>query len=131
MAGPTEGDVRVRRSKVRRQEERRERQTKARRVGGAQKQEKADAGENYIVVRESDAAESKYLTPPDADQVRGVALEQAKALAEPVAAQEAAGIVYAPVRVGAWRMAVASDGAMTAAQAEELYEKTLAAGDEE
>lgn len=122
----------MRRSKVKRQEERRERQTKARRVGNAaQKQEKAAADEGYIVVRESDAAKTKYLTPPDADQVRGVALRQARSLAEPVAVQEAAGIVYAPVRVGAWRIAAASGGAVTAAQAEELYEKALAAeGDE-
>lgn len=128
MAGPTESDVRVRRSKIQRQEGRRERQAKARRVGGPKK-DKPTADEGYIVVRQSDAAATKYLTPLDPEQVRGVALDHARATAAPVECQEADGIAYAPVRVGAWRLAVEADETVTAAQAEELYEKT-GAGEE-
>lgn len=113
----------MRRSKVKRQEGRRERQAKARRANGP-KQEKATADEGYIVVRRSDAALAKYLTPLDPEQVRGVALEHARATAAPVACQEAEGVVYEPVRVGAWRLALATVERVTAAEAEELYEKS-------
>lgn len=119
----------MRRSKVQRQEERRERQAKSRQRG-IQKKEKAVAEEGYIVVRQSDAAAAKYLTPLDPEDVSGFPLEHAKAVAQPVDVQVAEGLTFAPVRVGAWRMALGLDEKVTADEAEALYEKATADEDE-